>query len=59
MSHELIVFGHFPLFATVNRILFLRNNSTHTMSYQWITSDDISEVIIIYCVTLDYAYISL
>lgn len=44
MSHEMISFGYLPLFATINRIVFLSNTTTHTMSYQWMLSDDIDEV---------------
>ena len=34
MSHETVLFGHLPLFATVSRIIFLRNKTNHTLSWK-------------------------
>ena len=43
LSHETVSFGHLPLFSTVSRIIFLRNNTSHTVSWK-LPSDNSQQV---------------
>ncbi|XP_065886516.1 cilia- and flagella-associated protein 65-like [Dysidea avara] len=44
LSHETVSFGHLPLFSTVSRIIFLRNNTSHTVSWK-LPSDNSQQVL--------------
>ena len=51
LSQQTISFGRLPLFSAVRRLVFVSNNSPHTLSYQWDLSSELAkEVCVCVCV---------